>query len=68
MTVLHHLGYHIVIDWSNKAQLYWVTLPDWSEDCIQPATHGRTLEEAFKNGKEVLEMFHKAANDEDIEA
>ena len=65
MTVLHHLGYHIVIDWSNENQCYLVTLPEWNEDIIQPCTHGDTYAQAFKNGKEVLEMFRKAANDED---
>lgn len=68
MTVLHHLGYHVVIDWSDEDQCYLVTLPEWQEDIIQPSTHGDTVEQAFENGKEVLEMFHKAANDEDTKA
>ena len=67
MTVLHHLGYHIVIEWSDGDQAYLVTLPEWQDDIIQPVTHGDTVEDAFDNAKEVLEMFRKAANDEDIE-
>lgn len=65
MKVLHHLGYHIIIEWSDKEQRFLVTLPDWKEDMMQPATHGDTFEQALENAKEVLELFHNAANDTD---
>lgn len=32
---------------------------------MQPATHGDTFEQALENAKEVLELFHNAANDTD---
>jgi predicted RNase H-like HicB family nuclease len=65
MTVLHHLGYHIVIEWSEEEQQYLVTLPEWQEDIIQPCTQGDTHRQAFNNAKDILETFHKAAIDEE---
>jgi predicted RNase H-like HicB family nuclease len=45
----------MVIQWSGQDQAYVVTLPEWG-GCH---THGKTYEEAAKNGREVLEMLIK---------
>ena len=44
--------YQIVINWSDEDQLYLASVPAFRG----VVTHGHTLEEAAKNGFEVLEM------------
>ncbi|WP_017294717.1 type II toxin-antitoxin system HicB family antitoxin [Geminocystis herdmanii] len=34
-----------------------VFLPEFSQNVMQPLTHGETYEEALKNGQEVLELI-----------
>nr|WP_066119190.1 type II toxin-antitoxin system HicB family antitoxin [Geminocystis sp. NIES-3709] len=34
-----------------------VFLPEFSQNVMQPVTHGETDEEALKNGQEVLELI-----------
>ncbi len=51
------LRYSILIEWSEEDQAYLVTLPEWANRVIMPATHGDTYSEAVKNGQEVLEML-----------
>jgi antitoxin HicB len=58
---IQHLHYSILIEWSEEDQAYLVTLPEWANRVIMPATHGSTYSEAVKNGQEVLEMLVKSA-------
>jgi len=37
-----HLGYSMLIEWSEEDQAYLVTLPAWADRVITPATHVRT--------------------------
>lgn len=55
------LHYSMVMEWSDEDQAYLVTLPEWAETNIMPVTHGKTYQEAVKNGQEVLEMFIESA-------
>lgn len=51
------LQYSMLIEWSDEDQAYLVTLPEWSERVMMPATHGHTYTEAVQQGLEVLEML-----------
>ena len=57
----HHLHYSMLIEWSEEDQAYLVTLPEWADRVIMPATHGSTYSEAVQHGQEVLEMFVNSA-------
>jgi antitoxin HicB len=50
------MKYTIIIQWSEEDKCYVVLLPDFT-NVMQPCTHGKTYEEALKNGQEVLEML-----------
>jgi predicted RNase H-like HicB family nuclease len=52
-----HLHYSMLIEWSEEDQTYLVTLPEWSDRVMMPATHGNTYSEAVQHGQEVLEML-----------
>ena len=59
-----HLHYSMLIEWSEEDQAYLVTLPEWAERVIMPATHGSTYSEAVQHGQEVLELLmHNAIQD-----
>ena len=60
----HHLHYSILIEWSDEDQVYLVTLPEWADRVMMPATHGSTYTEAAQNGQEVLEMLVSSASAE----
>jgi predicted RNase H-like HicB family nuclease len=64
-SIIHHLGYRIVIGWSTSDKCYKAYTPEWREDIIQPCAQGNTYEEALNKAKEVLGIFVKAANDEE---
>ena len=53
----HHLHYSMLIEWSEEDQAYLVTLPEWSDRVMMPATHGSTYNQAVQHGQEVLEML-----------
>ena len=54
----------MLIEWSEEDQAYLVTLPEWAERVIMPATHGSTYSEAVQHGQEVLELLmHNAIQD-----
>lgn len=55
------LRYSILIEWSDEDQAYLVTLPEWADRVMMPATHGSTYSEAVKNGQEVLELLVSSA-------
>jgi predicted RNase H-like HicB family nuclease len=56
--------YSMLIEWSEEDQLFLVTIPEFLERVIMPCTHGRTREEAMKNGEEVIEMYLEAWREE----
>lgn len=49
--------YSVLIEWSEEDQLFLVTIPEFSERIMMPCTHGKTRQEAIKNGEEVIEMY-----------
>ena len=53
----HHLHYSMLLEWSEEDQAYLVTLPEWADRVMMPATHGSTYSEAVQHGQEVLEML-----------
>jgi antitoxin HicB len=57
----HHLHYSMLIEWSEEDQAYLVTLPEWADSVVMPATHGSTYSEAVQRGQEVLKMLIDSA-------
>jgi antitoxin HicB len=51
------IHYSMLIQWSEKDQVFLVPLPEWAHQIIMPATHGDTYDEAARNGREVLELL-----------
>jgi len=45
------------VQWSEEDQLFLVTIPEFAELVIMPCTHGKTREEAIRNGEEVIKMY-----------
>jgi len=58
------MNYHytIIIQWSDGAQCFVVTLPEWGNLCH---TYGEDYEEAMKNAMEVIDFLVKSALEED---
>ncbi len=52
-----NLHYSILIEWSEEDQAFLVTLPEWADLVIMPATHGYTYSEAAQHGEEILELL-----------
>ncbi len=52
--------YSMVIQWSDEDQLFLVTIPEFGDRVVMPCTHGKTREEAIRNGEEVIEMYLEA--------
>ncbi len=52
-----NLHYSILIEWSEEDQAFLVTLPEWADRVIMPATHGYTYSEAAQHGEEILELL-----------
>lgn len=52
--------YSMIIQWSQDDQLFLVTIPEFADKVIMPCTHGKTRQEAFCNGEEVIEMYLEA--------
>ena len=46
--------YTIMIQWSESAKCFVVSLPEWGDFCH---TYGETYEEALKNAQEVLNLM-----------
>ena len=57
----HYLHYSMLIEWSEEDQVYLVTLPEWADHVLMPATHGSTYAEAVQHGQEVLELLVNSA-------
>lgn len=58
------LRYSMLIEWSEEDQAYLVTLPEWADRVMMPATHGNTYSEADQNGQEVLELLVEVATED----
>ena len=52
--------YSMIIQWSDEDQLFLVTIPEFCDRVVMPCTHGKTREEAIRNGEEVIEMYLEA--------
>ena len=49
--------YSMVVQWSSDDRLFLVTIPEFADRVVMPCTHGKTREEAIKNGEEVIELY-----------
>ena len=54
----------MIVQWSEEDHLFLVTIPEFSDRVIMPCTHGKTREEAIRHGKEVIEMYLEAWEEE----
>ncbi|AFZ53606.1 type II toxin-antitoxin system HicB family antitoxin [Cyanobacterium aponinum] len=54
---MNKFDYTITIQWSDEDNCFVVFFPEFSQNVMQPFTHGETYEEALKNGQEVLELI-----------
>jgi predicted RNase H-like HicB family nuclease len=52
--------YSMILQWSDEDQLFLVTIPEFADRVIMPCTHGKTREEAIRNGEEVIETYLEA--------
>ena len=52
--------YSMIVQWNEEDCLFLVTIPEFSERVVMPCTHGKTREEAIRNGEEVIEMYLQA--------
>ena len=52
--------YSMTIQWSDEDQLFLVSIPEFDGFVLMPCTHGKTREEAIKNGEEIIEMYLEA--------
>lgn len=60
--------YQITIAWSLEDQCYLAYLPDFTEEIMQPVSHGDTYQEALQNGLEVMEelILHLQATNKSL--
>lgn len=56
--------YSMLIEWLEEDQLFLVTIPEFSQRVIMPCTHGKTRQEAIKNGEQVIDMYLEAWQEE----
>ncbi|PSB01425.1 type II toxin-antitoxin system HicB family antitoxin [Merismopedia glauca] len=49
--------YSVIVQWSDEDRLYLVTIPEFAHRVAMPCSHGKTREEALRNGEEVIEMY-----------
>lgn len=49
--------YSMTVQWSDDDRLFLVTIPEFSDRVVMPCTHGKTREEAIRNGEEIIEMY-----------
>ena len=52
--------YSMIIQWSDEDQLFLVTIPEFCDRVVMPCTHGKTREEAIRQGEAVIEMYLEA--------
>ena len=58
------MQYSMLIEWSEEDRAYLVTLPEWADRVLMPATHGDSYDEAVQRGQEVLAMLMESAQAE----
>ena len=58
--------YSMIIQWSDEDRLFLVTIPEFAELVMMPCTHGKTRDEAIRNGEEVIEMYSNSQDRQDI--
>ncbi len=58
--------YSMRIEWSDEDSLFLVTIPEFSNLVLMPCTHGKTREEAIRNGEEAIEMYLDAWQNEKL--
>jgi predicted RNase H-like HicB family nuclease len=52
--------YSMIVQWSDEDRLFLVTIPEFGDRVVMPCTHGKTREEAIRNGEEVIDMYLEA--------
>ena len=52
--------YSMIVQWSDEDQLFLVTISEFAERVVMPCTHGKTREQAIRNGEEVIQMYLEA--------
>ncbi len=50
----------MVLEWSDEDRLFLVTIPEFAERVVIPCTHGKTRDEAIRNGEEAIELYLEA--------
>jgi hypothetical protein len=49
----------MLIEWSEKDQAYLVTLPEWADRVMMPATHGNPMVKRFNMDRKFLKCWSK---------
>jgi predicted RNase H-like HicB family nuclease len=60
--------YSMTVQWSEEDQLFLVTIPEFADDLrsvldqrvLMPCTHGKTREQAIRNGEDVIDLYLEA--------
>ncbi|MFE1746032.1 type II toxin-antitoxin system HicB family antitoxin [Coleofasciculus sp. H7-2] len=52
--------YSMIVQWSDEDELFLVTIPEFGDRVVMPCTHGKTREEAIRNGEDAIEMYLEA--------
>ncbi|MBD1922600.1 type II toxin-antitoxin system HicB family antitoxin [Microcoleus sp. FACHB-831] len=52
--------YSMIVQWSDEDRLFLVTIPEFGDRVVMPCTHGKTREEAIRNGEDAIEMYEDA--------
>ena len=55
------LHYSMCIEWSDKDNVYVVSLPQWRNSAGVPITTGKTFDEAILNGRDLFELLSEAS-------
>ncbi|MGH2515124.1 MAG: type II toxin-antitoxin system HicB family antitoxin [Ktedonobacterales bacterium] len=64
MSEQEQLRYSVVIEWSDKDEVYVVILPEWADRYLMPAGDGETYEEALASACDALETFIQFAKED----
>jgi predicted RNase H-like HicB family nuclease len=52
--------YSMTVQWSEEDQLFLVTIPEFADRVLMPCTHGKTREQAIRNGEDVIDLYLEA--------
>jgi predicted RNase H-like HicB family nuclease len=52
--------YSKTVQWSEEDQLFLVTIPEFADRVLMPCTHGKTREQAIRNGEDVIDLYLEA--------